>query len=209
MTRKAGIWILSVFLLAQPLPVLAREQAGGADSEAIISRELEENYTSTELHQATIALRANVFTGFEGEIHVTLKEKNGIIKQYVLNPENFYEHNAMVNSGTYRIRDVEAYDGRYLYQTSYAQGDYPLSEQGILLLEIEVGEEQIGEVAHGELDTGGKEPVEEAKEAGTEKEREPMANMQGRGHVWAAGIAGICAGLLYYTTMRKKRSRYD
>lgn len=53
----------------------------------------EEYYTATENKDGNIALRSEVFSGFEGEIAVTVESENGVSREFVLSRENLYEWN--------------------------------------------------------------------------------------------------------------------
>lgn len=192
-------------LVLRPITVLAQEQ-----SETEISRELEENYTSTELKQARIALRAEVFEGFTGTISVMLREKSGLLKQCTLNSENFYEQNIMVNSGTYQISKVEAYDDQYLYEVIYQSDAYPLAEQGILMFRVQVVGIQIGDVqTKSETEAISDDEVnvtEEEKLSSGQKEQSGEAEKNK--YIWIIWITGIVCGAVYLK-LRNKKNRYE
>lgn len=72
----------------------------------------EEYYTSTENKDGNIALRSDVFSGFDGEIAVTVESENGVSREFVLSRENLYEWNVSAPEGAYRIQEVKVINGR-------------------------------------------------------------------------------------------------
>ena len=98
----------------------------------------EEYYTSTENRDGNIALRSEVFSGFDGEIAVTVESENGVSRQFVLSRENLYEWNVPAPEGAYRIREVKAMDGRSVYAADYPEEPLLLEEKGLVLACIKV-----------------------------------------------------------------------
>lgn len=98
----------------------------------------EEYYTSTENRDGNIALRSEVFSGFDGEIAVTVESENGVSREFVLSRENLYEWNVPAPEGAYRIREVKAMDGRSVYAADYPEEPLLLEEKGLVLACIKV-----------------------------------------------------------------------
>lgn len=68
----------------------------------------EDEYSGTELEPANIAVRAEIFEGFTGMVHVTIEENGGVQREIDLDSSVFFEWNLSVNSGNYRLKSVEA-----------------------------------------------------------------------------------------------------
>ena len=98
----------------------------------------EEYYTFTENKDGNIALRSEVFSGFDGEIAVTVESENGVSREFVLSRENLYEWNVPALEGAYRIREVKAMDGRSVYAAEYPEEPLLLEEKGLILACIKV-----------------------------------------------------------------------
>lgn len=98
----------------------------------------EEYYTYTENKDGNIALRSEVFSGFEGEIAVTVESENGVSREFVLSRENLYEWNVPAPEGAYQIREVKAMDGRSVYAADYPEEPLLLEEKGLVLACIKV-----------------------------------------------------------------------
>jgi hypothetical protein len=98
----------------------------------------EEYYTFTENKEGSIALRAEVFSGFDGEIAVTVESENGVSREFVLSRENLYEWNVPSPEGAYRIREVKAMDERSVYAAEYPEEPLLLEEKGLVLACIKV-----------------------------------------------------------------------
>lgn len=98
----------------------------------------EEYYTFTENKDGNIALRSEVFSGFDGEIAVTVESENGVSREFVLSPENLYEWNVPAPEGAYRVREVKAMDGRSVYAAEYPKEPLLLEEKGLVLACIKV-----------------------------------------------------------------------
>ena len=94
----------------------------------------EEYYTFTENKDGNIALRSEVFSGFDGEIAVTVESENGVSREFVLSRENLYEWNVPAPEGAYRIQEVKAMDGRSVYAAEYPKEPLLLEEKGLVLV---------------------------------------------------------------------------
>lgn len=108
--------------------------------------QVEEYYTPTEQDSGTIALRSEVFAGFDGEISVTVESENGVSKKFVLSAENLYEMNVPAPGGVYRIQNAEAADSQYAYTAKYPKEWFQMEKNGLLLLRIKIVGLKIGEV---------------------------------------------------------------
>lgn len=98
----------------------------------------EEYYTSTENRDGNIALRSEVFSGFDGKIAVTVESENGVSREFVLSQENLYEWNVPAPEGSYRIREVKAMDERSVYAAEYPEEPLILEEKGLVLVCVKV-----------------------------------------------------------------------
>ncbi len=112
-----------------------------------------EYFTSTEQETGTIALRSEIFDGFEGKIFVTVEEESGTAEKYILSPENLYEFNIPAHSGRYRIQKAEAADAAFVYLAEYRQEPFRMEENGLFLCNIKVTDQQTGEVQQKQQDT--------------------------------------------------------
>lgn len=113
----------------------------------------EEYYTSTENRDGNIALRSEVFSGFEGEIAVTVESENGVSREFVLSRENLYEWNVPAPEGAYRIREVKAMDKRSVYAAEYPKEPLLLEEKGLVLACIKVDSRKTQAIQQDEEET--------------------------------------------------------
>lgn len=134
-----------------------------------------EYFTFTEQETGTIALRAAVFEGFEGEISVMVEEENGTAKKYILSPDNLYEFNIPAHSGGYRIQKAEAADSSHVYLVEYSKETFRMEENGLILCSIQVTDQIAGEVWREQQDT----PVITGKSLEEENEKRRQA-VQGK-----------------------------
>lgn len=112
-----------------------------------------EYFTFTEQETGTIALRAVVFDGFEGEISVMVEEEKSTAKKYILSPDNLYEFNIPAHSGGYRIQKAEAADSSQVYLVEYSKEPFRIEENGMILCSIQVTDQIAGEVWQEQQDT--------------------------------------------------------
>ncbi len=106
----------------------------------------EEYYTPTEQDSGMIALRSEVFTGFDGEIFVTIESENGVSKEFVLSKDNLYETNVPALGGVYRIQNAEAADPRYVYTVEYPREWFQMEKDGLYVLRMRLAGLKTGEV---------------------------------------------------------------
>ena len=81
----------------------------------------EDEYSGTELEPANIAVRAEIFEGFTGKVHVTIEENGGVQREIDLDSSVFFEWNLSVNSGNYRFSFGSH---RRIWITGNAAGQY-------------------------------------------------------------------------------------
>lgn len=135
----------------------------------------EEYYTSTENKDGNIALRSEVFSGFDGEIAVTVESENGVSREFVLSRENLYEWNVPAPEGSYRIREVKAMDERSVYAAEYQKEPLLLEEKGLALVCVKVDGRKTeaiqphDEEATTEIETDKEDTTVEVKPDGEEK----------------------------------------
>lgn len=113
----------------------------------------EEYYTYTENKEGSIALRSEVFSGFDGEIAVTVESENGVSREFVLSRENLYEWNVPAPEGAYRIREVKAIDERSVYAAEYPKEPLLLEEKGLVLACIKVDGRKTESIQQDEEET--------------------------------------------------------
>ena len=106
----------------------------------------EEYYTPTEQDSGTIALRSEVFAGFDGEILVTMESENGVSKEFVLSADNLYETNVPAPGGVYRIQNTEAADSMYVYTVEYPKEWFQMEKDGLHVLRMKLADLKTGEV---------------------------------------------------------------
>lgn len=117
----------------------------------------EEYYTSTENRNGNIALRSEVFSGFDGEIAVTVESENGVSREFVLSRENLYEWNVPAPEGAYRIREVKAMDERSVYAAEYPEEPLILEEKGLVLVCVKVDGRKTQAIQQDEEETTAEE----------------------------------------------------
>lgn len=106
----------------------------------------EDEYSGTELEPANIAVRAEIFEGFTGKIHVTIEENGGVQKDIDLDSSVFFEWNLPVNSGNYRIKSVEAIQNDQKFVTEFDNNYKNLPEQGLIVMKVKVKNELVDAV---------------------------------------------------------------
>ena len=184
------------------------DKKGGEDG-------IRENFTATEQEPATVALRAEAFPGFAGNISVVLEEKSGVQSTYSLSQDNLYAFNVPVNSGDYRIRQAEADDGQFVYRVEFSPEQYHVQEKWLLLLKLKVTEEKQGEVAQNqktdEDKPEGKEEGQENKMEGNDGKKEgSMTGENGTSKKYIILISGIvAAGFAGCLLFRNRRDKYN
>lgn len=107
-------------------------------TENLAKTDLESDYTGTELVQATLVLRADVFEKFCGTVTVLLKEKSGLQKTVKLSEQNFFGLNVPINSGTYMLQSVEAKTEECSYTVEYPNEAFQIAEQEAYILNLRV-----------------------------------------------------------------------
>ena len=112
-------------------------------TEKMDSVNAEDEYSGTELEPANIAVRAEIFEGFTGKIHVIIEENRGVQREIDLDSSVFFEWNLPVNSGTYRLKSVEATQNDQKYVTEFDNSYKNLPEQGLIMMKIKVKNELV------------------------------------------------------------------
>lgn len=103
----------------------------------------EDEYSGTELEPANIAVRAEIFEGFTGKVHVTIEENGGVQREIDLDSSVFFEWNLSVNSGNYRLKSVEATQNDQKYVAEFDNNYKNLPEQGLIIMKIKVKNELV------------------------------------------------------------------
>ena len=104
---------------------------------------VEDEYSGTELEPANIAVRAEIFEGFTGKVHVTIEENGGVQREIDLDSSVFFEWNLSVNSGNYRLKSVEATQNDQKYVAEFDNNYKNLPEQGLIIMKIKVKNELV------------------------------------------------------------------
>lgn len=178
--------------------------------------EIEEDYSSTELVPAILAVRADTFEGFQGVVSVLLEEKSGVQKEVELNPDNFFAVNVSVNSGDYYFREVEARDEDCIYVTEYPDVSVNLPEEGMRVMKIrvtDVKEETAPAETEEQTEEMTKRPQEQTEmnvKVEEEKKGEEESKVQETGTKKLfsifGGVAAVC--LAGFLLLRRKRKNY-
>lgn len=174
-----------------------------------------DNFTSTELETATIALRGEGFSGFSGQIKVNMTEKSGVRKSCSLSPDNSYLANISVNSGHYTI-SVEAYDDKYVYAAEYPAEQFEIQEKGLLLLKVKVTDQIEGEVIEVQKDKdnkgeqGQQNNIPEGDTHEVKGQEEESLIIEGSIKKYILCLCGgVIAGLAIYLLLRNRRNKYN
>ena len=104
---------------------------------------VEDEYSGTELEPANIAVRAEIFEGFTGKVHVTIEENGGVQREIDLDSSVFFEWNLSVNSGNYRLKSVKATQNDQKYVAEFDNNYKNLPEQGLIIMKIKVKNELV------------------------------------------------------------------
>ena len=163
-TQIVGGWAYDSINPAGKYVLFGEDGAVLRKTENMEKTDLAEEYTGTELVPAVLALRAEVFEGFHGTIHVVLEEKSGIQKSAELNEANFYSLNVCVNSGDYVFREIKAWDEDAVYATEFSGALVHLPQERVRVMKLTVKEEQVETAQALPSETKGEEKTEERKE---------------------------------------------
>lgn len=171
----------------------------------------EMDYTFTETDFGKLGFRCTPFAAFQGTVTVTMKEQNGRTAACELSPQNYYEANIPVNSGSYTLESVEAEWEGTNYLAEVTEDTFEVREDSITMVNIRVAESVL---ARQEEDTarGEREPVdgenthhEEKQETDKEVGKEMVE--QCRKPFLFLGIV-LAAGTLGYFIYKKRHEKY-
>lgn len=102
----------------------------------------EEQFTDTETENGVVAVRGNVFTGFEGKIYVTFIQKgNGPAKGITLTKGRMYLENIVLPDGVYEI-SARAFEDDTSYCIVCSQETLQIEKGMALRLDITVEDRQ-------------------------------------------------------------------
>lgn len=183
-------------------------------TEDLSQTDIENDYTGTELVQATIAVRADVFEGFCGTVTILLEENSGQQKNVELNEQNFYGLNVPIHSGTYVLQSVEAKEENTFYVVEYPDEAFSIGECEIYMLNLRVTdglletEKIFSETTELEAENLQEESQKgEKQEADVGKEETVMQdNVVRKLLAFAGGIGTACmAGIWLWKKKRKNR----
>lgn len=137
-TQITGSWAYDAVNPAGKYVLFAEDGTVLRKTENMNTSDIGNDYTGTELDQATVALRAEIFEEFHGTITVVLEEKSGLQRLAELNEGNFWSLNLPINSGTYFFKEVTAKAEECCYKTEYSTEPVQLSEQAVCIMKVRV-----------------------------------------------------------------------
>lgn len=213
MKRKALARVWAVVGLAVWL-------AGQCVGSAYAAGSIDQEYADTRQRECVLAVRADVFEGFLGEVEVVLEDSFGEAENCILSPENRYARNLKVAEGSYRLMSVKAGMGGQEYEVkkmSSALHTKPgevevcrlvVTEYQILeeVMETEKVQENPGDYAEdGQgMETEGRITTE--MEENRMEQNRPLIGKKMTIFLWLAAF-GAAAGYWYIRYGRKKYGR--
>lgn len=142
-TQITGSWAYDAVNPAGKYVLFAEDGTVLRKTENMNASDISNDYTGTELNQATAALRAETFEEFHGIITVVLEERSGLQRLAELTEGNFWSLNLPMNSGTYCFKEVTAKEGECCYKTEYSSEPVLLSEQAVCVMKVRVLNEAV------------------------------------------------------------------
>ncbi len=169
----------------------------------------DQDYTDTEQKFCVLAVRAEVFPGFEGEVEVVLQDGFGRIETCALTAENGYGWNLSVAEGCYQAVDVQAREGESRFEVKRLSSRLQVTEGEVTVCRLVVTDYEITEET--EMPSKEGETEEHMKNQGTmEIQREEGGKKARPGRrlsllMWLAALAAA-VGYWYFRYGRRKRS---
>ena len=105
----------------------------------------DQDYTDTEQKFCVLAVRAEVFPGFEGEVEVVLQDGFGRIETCALTAENGYGWNLSVAEGCYQAVDVQAREGESRFEVKRLSSRLQVTEGEVTVCRLVVTDYEITE----------------------------------------------------------------
>lgn len=213
MKRKvpARFWVavgLAVWLAGQCVGSVCA--AGSVDQE----------YADTRQRDCILAVRAEVFDGFSGEVEVILEDSFGEAEECILSQENCYARNLKVAEGRYRLASVKAEMEGQEYEVKKMSSSLHTKPGEIEVCRLVVTDYRIAEETAGTQEvTGGTEmPKENGQGMETEgritaemeenrmEQNRPLIGKKMTIFLWLAAFSAA-AGYWYVRYGRKRYGR--
>lgn len=209
--RRGLLLCLAVNLIFSGSVVCRADSPAGTEAAAA----WEEDYTDTNTEKGTLAVRGEVFEGFQGQVTVCFEGlEGGRTFAVTLDKARDYMKNLSLTGETYRVADVTALSGLREYDCHVQPVTVEVQADEISILRISVTPNSVRKFPE-ETEPEWTEPVAETKTAEPEEQTEPAIpeetpdDTQHQGGVPILGILGLalglaCAGSLIYIQKREK-----
>lgn len=191
--------------------VLFGEEGEVLKKQEMLGDKEEIDYTSTETDFGKLGFRCTYFASFEGCVTVTMKGDNGGTAACELSPQNYYEANIPVRSGSYTLQSAVAEWEGENYLIEVAEDMFEVREDSMTLVNLRITERVLArqeeETAVEEREPAADKNTQADEKNETDREvRQEMAE-QGMKPFLFLGIA-LVAGTLGYLIYKKKHEKY-
>lgn len=198
---RAALWSVSFFLVCLLSLCLRAEAADRSD----------QDYTDTEQRTCTLAVRADVFTGFAGEVEVRIQDEYGNEETCVLTAGNGYAWNLTVTEGSYTAKTVTAKSGEESFEVKRLSSRLQVSEGELTVCRLVVTDYKIkDEETEISLQEEKEEPMERQETMNTQKEKGKKRSLFGGRFslvLWLAALAAAAAYWYFHYGRRKYSGR--
>lgn len=198
---RAALWAVSSFLVCLLSLCLTAEAADRSD----------QDYTDTEQRTCTLAVRADVFTGFAGEVEVRIQDEYGNEETCVLTAGNGYAWNLTVAEGSYTAKTVTAKSGEESFEVKRLSSRLQVSEGELTVCRLVVTDYKIkDEETEISLQEEKEEPMERQETMNTQKEKGKKRSLFGGRFslvLWLAALAAAAAYWYFHYGRRKYSGR--
>lgn len=164
-------------------------------------------YTDTEEKCCNLAVRAEVFDGFGGEVQVLLRDFYGREETCTLTAQNGYAWNLSVAEGDYRTVDVTAREGEHTFEVKRLSSRLQAEEGKVTVCRLVVTEYEMKGQTEAPLKEGEMEEemeMERQMAAGIQKEKKPLFGKRFSLVLW---LAALGTGAVYWY-LRYGRKKY-
>lgn len=199
---RAALWTVSFFLVCLLSLCLRAEAADRSD----------QDYTDTEQRTCTLAVRADVFTGFAGEVEVRIQDEYGNEETCVLTAGNGYAWNLTVAEGSYTAKTVTAKSGEDSFEVKRLSSRLQVSEGELTVCRLVVTDYKIKdeETEISSQEEEKEESMERQKTMNTQKEKGEKKSLFGGRFslvLWLAALAAAAAYWYFHYGRRKYSGR--
>lgn len=200
MILRISLLAVSFFLICLAAPCFMAEAAGRSD----------QDYTDTEQKTCTLAVRADVFEGFAGEVEVRIQDGYGNEETCVLTADNKYAWNLNVTEGSYTAKAVTAKSGDDSFEVKRLSSRLQVSEGELTVCRLVVTDYRIKdeETEISSQEEEKEEPMERQETVNTQKEKEKQKSLFGRRFslvLWLVALA-VAGAYWYFHYGRRKYS---